>query len=549
MRRLWARPSLSCLLPLAMLGCGHAGPPPPPRPASPAAEVARPAPAAATATSPAPPRCTGGACVGWVALLLSGGGDVSDNAVAHERNVSFAGRTLASLGLPASRQTLLFADGDDPDPDLSYEEPDAERHRRLYAMGLWLTPEAYARTAVLRARNHSLGPSRPADRETVLETLADDAEAARRAFGPGGGGAEGGARDLFFYVTDHGVRGRELTNNLIVLWGSQHLRVRDLGAALDRQPPARRVVTVMAQCFSGSFAGLVYEGGDPRRPPAAHDRCGFFAAPPDRPAAGCSPKTDESLYDDYTTRFFSALGGADRAGRPAPAADLNDDGRVSYEEAHFAAVRWEQTMDVPVSTSEEMLRRRYEASLRELAADRRPIAEVMADARVELRAVAASLAAALELPRSTSLRALRRRHDEALARCWPGLCEAESALTGARLRAHQTLRRNAAEFGLSPPSQRPDLTLALLGPERAGALLNAARPDLERVARYDALVDRLRLASETYEARLERLRRVVELHLLERRARSEAGPFRQAYERVRACEASGPWERPERGSP
>ncbi|HEU4405247.1 MAG TPA: hypothetical protein VFS43_08150 [Polyangiaceae bacterium] len=544
---LWprARFSLSFLLPLALAGCAHTAPPPAPTPV-PASEGAPAGPAAPALADVPAAGCTQGPCIGWAALLLSGGGDLSDNAVAHERNVSFAGRTLASLGLAPGHQTLLFADGDDPSPDLSYEEPNEERHRRLYAMGLWLTPEAAARTAVLRARNHALGPARPADSESVFETLDGDAEAARRAFGRGGEGGE--PRDLFFYVTDHGVRSRDATNNLIVLWGSQHLRVRELGQALDRQPPARRVVTVMAQCFSGSFANLVHEGGDPRRPLAAHDRCGFFAAPPDRPAAGCSPKTDESLYDDYTTRFFSALGGADRAGRPAPAADLDGDGRVSYEEAHLAAIRWEQTMDVPVSSSEELLRRRYDDLVRDLASDRRPIADLMADARVELRTVAAALSAALELPRSTSLRAIRRRHEEASARCWPGLCEAESLLTGARLRAHHALRRSAAELGLTPPSQRPDLTLALLGPERTSALMNAARADIERVEKLDALVDRLRLASETYEARLERLRRLVELHLLERRARAETGPFRRAYERVRACETSGPWARPERGS-
>jgi hypothetical protein len=494
-----------------------------------------------------------GRCVGWAALLLSGGGDVNDNAVAHEHNVSFAGRTLAALGLPAERQTLLFADGDDPSPDLSYEEPNEGRRRRLYAIGLWLTAEASSRAAVLRARNHALGPTRPADSESVLEALADDADAARRAFDRagdgGGGGGGGGANDLFLYVTDHGVRARDTTNNLIVLWGSQHLRVRDLGASLDRQPPGRRVVTVMAQCFSGSFAALVHEGGDPRRPVAAHDRCGFFAAPPDRPAAGCSPKNDESLYDDYTTRFFAALGGVDRTGRPAPPADLDGDGRVSYEEAHLAAVQWERTMDVPVSTSEELLRRHYEGLLRDAAFDRRPVVDVLADARSELRAVAAALADALELPRSTSLRALRRRRDEASARCWPGLCEAEAQLTGARLRAHQALRRAAADLGLSAPAHRPDLTLALLGHERATALVNAARAELERVEHLDALVDRLRLASETYEARLERLRRLVELHLLERRVRAESGPFRDAYDRVRACETSGPWQRPEPGPP
>jgi hypothetical protein len=545
MRPSRARFLSASLASLALAGCGHAAPPNAP-PAGAAHDGAWPQPAAVAAEAH-PDRCTQSPCVGWSALLLSGGGDLDDNAVAHERNVSFAGRTLASLGLPPAHQTLLFADGDSPDPDLNYEEPNAERRLRLYAMGLWLTAEPVARTALLRARNHAVGPSRPADSETVLGTLADDAEASRRAFAPGGDGGE--ARDLFFYVTDHGVRGRDPTNNLIVLWGSQHLRVRDLGAALDRQPPARRVVTVMAQCFSGSFANLVYEGGDPRRPLAPHDRCGFFAAPPDRPAAGCSPKTDESLYDDYTTRFFSALGGVDRAGRPAPDADLDGDGRVSYEEAHLAAVRHEQTMDVPVSSSEELLRRRYDDVLREAAASQRPVVELMANARPALRAVASALASALELPRSASLRTLRKRHDEAATRCWPGLCEAESRLADARARAHQTLRRSAAEFGLAPPSRRPDFTLALLGPERAGALINPARADVERVERLDALVDRLRLASETHEARLVRLRRLVELHLLEQRVQSETGPFRKAYDRMRACETSGPWSRPEKGPP
>lgn len=545
---LWprARFSLSFLLPLALVGCGHPTPPVSP-PAGPTVEGPSAGPASPALADMPKVGCRQAPCIGWATLLLSGGGDVGDNAVAHERNISFASRTLAALGLGPAHQTLLFADGDDPSPDLSFEEPNEERHRRLYAMGLWLTPDAAARTAVLRARNHALGPSRAADSDTVFETLEADAQAARRAFGPGG--EAGDARDLFLYVTDHGVRARDSTNNLIVLWGSQHLRVRELGQALDRQPPSRRVVSVMAQCFSGSFANLVHEGGDPRRQLAAHDRCGFFAAPPDRPAAGCSPKTDESLYDDYTTRFFSALGGADRAGRPAPSADLDGDGHVSYEEAHLAAIRWEQTMDVPVSSSEELLRRRYDDLLRDLGSDRRPIADLMADARVELRTVAAALGAALELPRSTTLRSLRRRHDEASARCWPGLCEAESLLNGARMRAHQSLRRSAAELGLTPPSQRPDLTLALLGPERAAALINAARADIERVEHLDALVDRLRMASETYEARHERLRRLVELHLLERRVRNETGPFRKAYDRLRACETSGPWSRPERSPP
>ena len=34
---------------------------------------------------------------------------------------------------------------------------------------------------------------------------------------------------------------------------------------------------MMAQCYSGSFANLIYENGDPAQPVALQTRCGFFA--------------------------------------------------------------------------------------------------------------------------------------------------------------------------------------------------------------------------------------------------------------------------------
>lgn len=169
--------------------------------------------------------CTGEGCVGWASLSLSGGRGPEDNAVAHERNLSFAARSLGLLGVKS--EGVFFADGAAPGADLQQEELDLTRRRRLFALGLLLDAEVDIHDAALVYRDHSFPGALAADYRSVLQGLASNAEEARR---------RGAPEDLLLYVTDHGVKREDETNNVIVLWGARDLSVRELGTALDAQP-------------------------------------------------------------------------------------------------------------------------------------------------------------------------------------------------------------------------------------------------------------------------------------------------------------------------
>jgi hypothetical protein len=531
------RPGVPLATALALLAAGCGGVRETPRaPVSTAAEqphaVAPPARRILAAS------CTTSRCRGWSAFFLSGGRDRDDNVVAHERNVAFASRTLSLLGVAPTWQTTLFGDGGDPEADVQLEEPDADRRPLLLALGLLRSPGEDYREALLRYRDHELDGAGMANHEGVLAALAKDASSARARFADG----TESPRDLFFYVTDHGLKRPDPTNNVIVLWGRRDLSVRELGRSLDQQPAERRVVTVMAQCYSGSFASLVHEGGDPSAQIARHDRCGFFAAPPDRPAAGCSPKADETLYDDYTTRFYSAVGGVDRSGRPTGGADLDGDGRVTFEEAHLSAVVNERTQDVPVTSSEELLRRARPAWVEDASLDETPLSALLAPARPVLRMAASTLLTALGLPPTVTVRELHERAVAVKSTCWPGLCEAEDRAKEARTRAHLALARAAS--GVTVPLRPASLALVLLGRARVEQWTAHAEPHFSEAIRLDGEVERLRLDYETFEARLVRLARLAELALLERRVVEEGSSLSATYSRVRTCETSGLWERP-----
>lgn len=421
---------------------------------------------------------------------------------------------------------MLFADGDDPGLDLQLEEPDPLRHRRLYALGLYRGVEG-AHEAVLRYRDHELGATERADLANVKRTLLADAERAH---------APTPAPPLLLYVTDHGLEERDRSNNTILLWNDERLSVRELGTLLDTEPPTRRVVTVMAQCFSGSFASLVHVAGDPKNPLAPHDRCGFFAAPKDRPAAGCSPRSDESLYDDYTTRFFAALAGQTRTGTKAPPADLDGDGVITLEEAHYAASILEDTMDVPVSTSEELLRRERGHWLAGIDREAISVQAMLEAGRPALRRVGAELVQRLGIdPAGTPIAALDTALREADQGCHPGYCEAIERAGELRNRVSQALRVDAP---FPRPTDRPDLTLALAGSARVDRWIAERAPAFDELLRVEADVQRLRVQAESLEGRRLRLVRLLERIWLERVLRLQHDPLEPAFDRIQACERS-----------
>lgn len=164
---------------------------------------------------------------------------------------------------------------------------------------------------------------------------------------------------LLLYFTGHGSPDakRNLDNNVFDLWGGGALSVRDLAARVSELPDDTPVVVVMAQCFSGAFANLLFEGGRPDGAPVERDIVGFFAATKDRPASGCTPEINEADYTDFSSVFFAALSGVDRLGRRVVGADFDQDQRVGMNEAFAYALIHQATSDVPVAMSDVFLRR------------------------------------------------------------------------------------------------------------------------------------------------------------------------------------------------
>ncbi len=460
----------------------------------------------------------------WRLLAVSGAARVDDNAIAHERNVRFVAESLARLGVARGAQQVLFADGPDPAADVHYEEADPVERQRLYALGLLRTDTGRARDAMHRFVNHTVPDAEPADLASVERVLRADATRAV---------ASAALEPLLLYVTDHGRDAPRHDNGYIVLWGDRDIDVHALADLLDVQPPRRRIVAVMSQCYSGAFAALVYQHGDPRRPIAGHDRCGFFAAPSDRQSAGCTPETDESRYDDYTTWFFAALAGRDRTGHAVRDADRDGDGVVSLAEAHRYALLHDETTDVPVSSSEEYLRAVYARWLAALRARRTVVRDVLATARPELRDDARVLLAGLDLDEGVTISGLVNEARHRRATCAPVLCEALDALDAARTAAHRSLRA-AVRSHRVPGVASADVT-ALSAPA-ADALVRAAGPYLAAIEGLEATTDVLAHVDDRDEARLERVRRLAELAALEAHARAEGGDTLAAYDRIRRCE-------------
>jgi thiol-disulfide isomerase/thioredoxin len=154
-------------------------------------------------------------------------------------------------------------------------------------------------------------------------------------------------RPVMVFVTDHGTRRPGASgdrNHLISLW-RESLDVSSYHQ-LQESFGRRRVVSVMSQCFSGSFAWSVYPRAGQLRPPSG-ERCGFYATTPDRPAYGCFPDTKLGESVGHAYRFILAM---------RDAADL--------DEAHRRVLIEDQTPDVPMRSSDAYLRALLEREAR-----------------------------------------------------------------------------------------------------------------------------------------------------------------------------------------
>ncbi len=245
-------------------------------------------------------------------LLIGGGPTPAHNEVSIERNTAFVDELVGD-----GERRVLFADGTMTTPHVQYRDPSSG--------AISLRP---ARLPRLDA------PASAAGLDSVWYDFA----------------AEAGAGGLVVYFAGHGLPDRAL------LWSGEVLSVQGLVARLAELPAAVPVILLMTQCYAGGFAQALFEDGDAARPLLQRDIAGFFAAPPDRMSAGCTPELDEASYDDFTTHFFGALAGVDRLGRPRAGADYDEDGRVGMDEAYAYTLVASDSIDVPTTTSDALLR-------------------------------------------------------------------------------------------------------------------------------------------------------------------------------------------------
>lgn len=459
----------------------------------------------------------GPAWAGWKGVIVSGGGSPPSNAVAHEKNVLFVQRTLRRAGVVPADMLTYVSTGRSQAADVSYVSAVPPERWELVVLD-----RLFGRGGVeLAYRRHAVTDvTGGASRGEILRGLRQAA------------GALKSGDTLLFYATDHGQRNEEdLDDNYVVLWGEEKLSVRDVREGLATQREGR-VVGVFAQCFSGAFTTLAFDAR--AKTAASPDRCIFAATVASREAAGCTPEIDEADYDDYTTRFFAALYGIDRLGRMTPASDYDGDGRVSFDEAHGYAVSTEETIDVPVKSSEVFLERAGVAAAGNWDA-------ALAAAPPADRMTWKNLQSRLDLPSAPPLgnitKGLRGVHDK--------LRQADERRERAAddMAAHEeALRIGLLErWPVIDTPYHPQFTAALGDGAPIRAYLSAT-PALdawqEASARVSA-IDREIAALQLDEALWLRAERTAK-HVL-RAARAKAQPqLAASYQRLRACEAAVP---------
>ncbi|MCB9644097.1 MAG: redoxin domain-containing protein [Myxococcales bacterium] len=261
------------------------------------------------------------------AFLLNGGAQPQLNFYSHVLYLRMMLKTLQGQGLSQDAVTVFSSDGEDHSEDLlvlkARDVPGAQLFEHSPESRFFSEQPDLVNTQIKGTRLFS------ATRGVMSRRVG---EVARQI-------SSEDPRPVMVFVTDHGTRNRwskDGRNNHISLWRDE-MDVRTYHRMLQSFGQ-RRVISVMSQCFSGSFAWSAY--ADPSRlTPPAGDRCGFFATTPDRPAYGCFADTRLGESVGHAYRFIRAMQTSS-----------------TFEEAHRKVLLTDRTPDVPLRTSDSYLR-------------------------------------------------------------------------------------------------------------------------------------------------------------------------------------------------
>jgi hypothetical protein len=277
-------------------------------------------------------------------LTIGGGYNPSGNQASLEANVVFFQQILGDKHRGPRRHDIYFADGHDEAADLQIV---AEKPAKSNLPATDLLASLHRRRGQVNVayRNHRVpeiaGPLDPALIRETLDSLAKTAKEGDR---------------LIVYVTAHGSAGpkEDQYNTTIDCWNERKITAREFTEWLGKFSSEVPVVLVMAQCYCGGFAHTIFKGLDAAQGLAPTVRVGFFAQQHDLPAAGCRPDIEHD--EEFSSYFWGALAGRSRNGVPIEGCDIDGNGNISFAEAYAYAVIAGETIDIPLKSSDVLLR-------------------------------------------------------------------------------------------------------------------------------------------------------------------------------------------------
>lgn len=259
------------------------------------------------------------------AVLLNGGQNAQINFYSHVLYLRMMRQLMNELGIHDNDISIIAADGDDPKPDqaILLEKKRPEQWLFAYRPEERFFPRSPSLINTV-IKGKSLHTATKKQINSLFKTLAQQ--------------TKGSKKPVFLFVTDHGTPDRKLKhhrNNRISLW-QEDWSVNEFHKAL-RPFGRRKVVSVMSQCFSGSFMWSVFRKPGRFGIPLG-DRCGFYATLPDRYAYGCFPETRLKKQVGHAYRFILAMRRA-----------------KTFDEAHREVLLTDMTPDVPHRSSDGYL--------------------------------------------------------------------------------------------------------------------------------------------------------------------------------------------------